>query len=35
LVATRLFKNKYLKYKNKFLNLRKQIEEFNIISEPK
>ena len=27
------FKNKYLKYKNKFLNLRKQIEEFNYINE--
>jgi len=28
-----MYKEKYLKYKNKFLNLRKQIEEFNIINE--
>jgi hypothetical protein len=28
-----IFKEKYLKYKNKFLNLRKQIEEFNYINE--
>jgi hypothetical protein len=28
-----VYKEKYLKYKNKFLNLRKQIEEFNIINE--
>ena len=27
------YTNKYLKYKNKFLNLRKQIEEFNYINE--
>jgi len=27
------YEAKYLKYKNKFLNLRKQIEEFNIINE--
>jgi hypothetical protein len=27
------YTSKYLKYKNKFLNLRKQIEEFNVINE--
>ena len=29
------YKNKYLKYKNKFFNLHKQIEEFNIINKNK
>jgi len=28
-----IYQNKYLKYKNKFINLRKQIDEFNIINE--